>query len=116
LQRFNNKPQNLEFIKYVNENGQIVCSAFYRVSGKYASIVEEYLIKNCNMGELVFLCCGWEPKDGRYGTFKNNELLSDVNVYRHYRVTMYSDKTLINDRDRWVEIEYFYVVAEIVDT
>ena len=115
LKYFDNKPQHLELIKHEKGNGQIVSSVMFRVPGKYAIIVEEYLINTFNMGALVFVCCGWEPKDGKLGTFNDNETATAARSNIYYQITMYSDETLISDKARWCEIPCFYVIVEGLD-
>lgn len=115
LERYDKKPEYLELIKTGRGDDQIICSSLYRVSGKYADITEEYFINNCDMGALVFACCGWELKNDNSGRFNDDEFIASKNVYRVYRVKMYSEETVIANRGQWPEIPYFYVLAEILE-
>ncbi|MCP2726995.1 hypothetical protein [Limnofasciculus baicalensis] len=61
------------------------------------------------MSELRFLCCGWEAvrrienaNSPSYGSFK------DSRGYK-YKVSMFSQETLINARQDWHKIPFFYV-------
>lgn len=115
LEKYLNKPKHLEFIEYKSKNEQIIESSLYRLEGKYAAIVEKYLKNKCKMGKLKFICCGWEPRDGKHGYFKKDEYFKEKGLYRSYIVSMYSEETLINKRKNWAEIKYFYVLAEIYE-
>ena len=114
LKRFPDRPEHLVFMEHRPRQGQTVCSTLYRVPGEYAAAVEKYLMRRFGMARLVFRCCGWEPKDGRSGAYRKPEY-SEKGLHRHYRITMYSDETVIRDRGRWGGIRYFHVLAEIIE-
>jgi hypothetical protein len=62
------------------------------------------------MSKLKFLCCGWEPvpvtengvESSRTGSYK------DQHGY-YYDILMHSPETLINERQDWQKIPFFYV-------
>jgi len=113
LQYYSKKPEHLDFVENNQGQGQILCSSLYKVPGKYASVIEKYFIDNCAMSNLVFVCCGWENENGFSGEFRTIEYIEKTETYLYYSVSMYSDESIINDREKWNEIPYFYVLAEI---
>jgi hypothetical protein len=105
LSQFGTKPDALEFLDCTAVHApQVRFSARYRVPGNQAEMVEDFLHTEYGMNKLQFVCCGWEPKDGVRGS---------LTVPRHYfSLTMHSDETLMNDRTRWGDLPFFYVVVE----
>ncbi len=105
LGQFGTKPDSLEFLDCIAVHApQVRFSARYRVLGNQAEIVEDFLHTEYGMNNLHFVCCGWEPKDGVRGS---------LTVPGHYfSITMDSDETLMNDRTKWSDLPYFYVVVE----
>ncbi len=109
--KLEDKLKELEFsgCKQYNQSYLEVLEARYKVTGKDAATVERFLQEKFQMSELQFLCCGWEPviriqNDNfpGYGNFR------DSRGY-NYRVTMFSQETLIDERQDWYKIPFFYV-------
>ncbi len=111
LSQWAEKPNELEFLDCEPGEGQLIFKANYRVSGKQAHLVETFLRKKYGIGKLVFLCCGWDSKNGKIGIFKKPDLTNGI----HYDISMYSEETLIKDRNQWNKIPYFYVTAKVLD-
>ena len=105
LSQFGTKPERLEFLEcIVVDAPQVALSARYRISGDLAESIEDSLKKEYEMRELYFACCGWEPSEGGRGSLTASGRL--------FSITMYSDETLIDTREKWNEIPNFYVVVE----
>lgn len=113
LKLLKKQPPNLEYVKCekVNEAQIEKLVATYRVLGAHAPAVERFFMQTANMPSLRFVCCAWEPwpshlKLSRRGFYKNR------NSY-DYEVTMFTEETLINTRDKWREIYYFMVTVAL---
>jgi hypothetical protein len=114
LDQLAEKPDHLEFVDCNPDNHtQIIFEARYRVSGKYAAQTEDFFNKKYGMNKLSYICCGWEPKDGKLGDFKKPETVSLHTIY--FNISMYSDETDIQERTEWHKIPYFNVEAKILD-
>ncbi len=106
-------PAHLEFVKCekIHEAQTEKLQATYRVLGIHAASVERHLMLTASMPGLRFVCCAWEPwpnhlKLSRRGFYKNK------NSY-DYEVTMYTEETLIDSREKWREIYYFWVTVAL---
>ena len=89
LQNYAQKPKSLEFIKCKKvSDSQTIVRAEYRVSGKEAKAVEDFLVENYGMGKLKFACCGWESQSS-YGNF-NHEKLLKIDKYLSGIISMYA--------------------------
>jgi hypothetical protein len=63
------------------------------VAGEHSFEVEKYLIENYGMGELKFVCCGWEPQSGKNGEIINSELMRlDKDYYLSVTMTGNAEK------------------------
>lgn len=91
------------------EPSQKLCESVYKVPGRFARIAESVLIKKYGMGNLVFECCGWFPKNGKEGTFKRPHYIADGS-YASYTISMSSGETL---EKNWNKIDYFYITLAI---
>lgn len=103
LAEFSKKPKHIIFLDCQETNdAQIkVLKASYKVSGKDAAETEAYLQRYFQMPKLSFVCCGWET--GRdQGKYKNDQGFD-------YQIYMFSEETLINDRNDWGKIPFFYI-------
>lgn len=107
LSHFGVKLPELEFESCTKGSGQVIRSARYKVRGTQAATVEESLHKQYGMGRLTFVCCGWEPAEGRTGMLRAPS--------RDVSVTMNSEETLLSDRTEWSNIPFFYVTFEELD-
>ncbi|HLP91081.1 MAG TPA: DUF4952 domain-containing protein [Nostocaceae cyanobacterium] len=114
LLEFGDKPQELEFLECKNSKnvGLDALEARYRVSGKDAAKVESLLQQKFQMSKLKFLCCGWESifvtKNGSNTPGKG--YYTDNYGYR-YTIDMHSEETLVNERENWQNIPYFYITV-----
>ncbi len=113
--KYGEKPKELEFTMCKEGEGQLILEAKYRVSGKEAEKVEQYLIKKYGLGKLKFICCGWEPENGKRGQIKNVEL-TKINADYHLLITMFAsaektDGGLELNRDK---IRFFTVIVKLV--
>lgn len=113
LKLLKRQPAHLEYVKCekVTEAQVEKLVATYRVSGAFAPDVERFLMRNASMPALRFVCCAWESwpshlKLSRRGYFKN------PNSY-DYEVTMFTEETLIDSRQKWREIYYFWVTVAL---
>ncbi len=105
------KPQELQFLeckptKHMQLN---VLETSYQVPGKDAGEVEKFLQQKFKMSKLRFLCCGWEPIE-----VIKNENYPGYGGYRdslgyNYQIRMFSGETLINQRQDWKSIPFFYI-------
>ena len=110
-------PDQLEFVECKPGSGQIVLEAKYRVTGMNACFIEDLLHDNYGMGRLEYACCGWEThENGKLEITNefNNNFRTCCN-YNFISILMYSEETLIQDRDKWDKIPYFYVIVEVLN-
>ena len=107
----------LEFVKSKVGSWQTVLEANYRVSGNNAHLIEDILHKEYGMSELKFACCGWEshPNGNMEITDEFNNKYEELYDYNSISISMYSDETLIQERDKWHKIPYFNVVVRVSD-
>ncbi|MFY9226130.1 MAG: DUF4952 domain-containing protein [Blastocatellia bacterium] len=103
LAKIGKKPKDLLFIECERTNqSQIdVFKASYKVLGTNAAQVENYLQNTFQMPKLHFVCCGWETSPDK-GIYKNSEGFD-------YQIEMWSEETIIGDRNEWEKIHFFYV-------
>ncbi|MES0491443.1 MAG: DUF4952 domain-containing protein [Leptospirales bacterium] len=114
LEKLAQKPGHLEFLDCTSKNGQTIYEATYKVQGKYALEVEKFLVNNYHMEALIYLCCGWEVKNGKKGLFADSQFFKDGSSLV-FQVSMFSEDTELKKREEWPQIPYFYVIAEISD-
>ncbi|MBD8495306.1 DUF4952 domain-containing protein [Pseudomonas syringae] len=74
--------------------------ARYRVKGSDAHQAERYLRQAFGLPELRFMCCGWDSTLHFY---------RDEQTRLPYMIGMGSEETLVNTRDRWHAIPFFYI-------
>jgi len=115
LQEYAEKPMKLEFVdcRTSTNNIQTIAHATYRVSGKDAQGIEDFLIEKYQMGELQWVCCGWE-NDTKCGQFEHPELL-EIDPYCSGMIQMFTKG--ITDHQEYFqksEVEYFTVIVELV--
>ena len=86
-----------------------VLKAKYRVKGTEADLAERFLQQKFKMTELKFVCCGWSPVIvSQTGNRPGNGQIRDSKGYS-YEITMYSEETVLNQRQDWVKIPLFYI-------
>jgi len=111
---FFEKPDALKLIGCKQGQGQVLFEALYCVQGKNAVDIESLLTEQFLMSPLSFVCCGWEPEDGKSGIlteeFHNESTGEFIGVF----VNMYSQETLLNKRSEWRNIDSFFVRVEVV--
>ena len=110
-------PNQLEFVTCKPGSGQTILKAKYRVSGTNAYLIENLLNKKYGMSKLKFTCCSWESHpDGKLKiTDKFNNKYKKLYDYNYISISMHSEETLIQDRNKWSEIPYFYVIVEVLN-
>ena len=74
LKKYAIKPNKVEFVSCKTGIGQTLLEADYRVLGKDSEEVEKILMEKYGMGELKFVCCGWESENGKNGYVENTQL------------------------------------------
>lgn len=102
LAELKKKPNNLIFLGCEDSGSYLkALTAKYKVLGKDAAEIESYFQKHFQMPKLHFACCGWELSPDK-GTYKNSKGLE-------YKIEMFSEETLIKDRNDWEKIPFFYI-------
>lgn len=81
--------------------------ATYKVSGKDVVAAEQYMINKYQIIPLKFVCCHWEDGTSFGRHYRDPE--TKVNYY----ISMGSEETLINQRQYWTEIPFFYVSVNV---
>ena len=120
LAEYSVQPEYLEFVECNKGEGQTIKYSIYRVTGIHSSELEKHLVENYGMGELIFTCCGWEPKDGKEGKIINGEL-KRLNKDYHLLVTMFGSAEKKNSKDSlYIEkdrnrIDFFNVTVRLVE-
>lgn len=103
------KPPQAVFEKSEPGEGQIRCTATYKVKASDVDTVERFLIKHYKMGKLKFVCCGWEsPKPG---SFQNGTIDLSITMYANAERTDGTSKTYI-EKDR-SKVDYFYIAVTL---
>ena len=92
LLNYATKPAGLTLLGYKagQPGGQTIAVATYQVAGADAGKVEAFFRAHYGMGELTFLCCGWEPAEGKQGEVES-AALRKLNPDYSLLLTMYSD-------------------------
>jgi len=113
--QYGEKPKELEFTVCKEGEGQLILEAKYRISGKDAEKVEQYLIEKYDLGKLKFICYGWETENGKSGEIKNAEL-TKINADYHLLITMFAsaekkDGGLELNRSK---IQFFTVIVRLL--
>ena len=103
----------LEGLTYLScepaQNAQIpTLRARYEVSGAQAALVESRLQERYGMARLKFLCCGWEPENGRTGQRPAERGYA-------YIVNMGSEETVFNQRTDWPKLKFFVQVDLLLE-
>ena len=96
LQQYATKPAGVVFIgcQEAKPGGQTVAVATYAVSGANSLNAERIFHEQYGMGNLTFLCCGWEPAEGKTGQVASAKLRK-LNPNYTLLITMYSDAQAI---------------------
>ena len=104
LEKYATKPNKVEFIKCRTGTGQTILEADYKVSGKDSKEIEKILIQEFGMGKLKFVCCGWEPINGKNGYVENKQLKITNQDYV-LEISMYANAEKKNENGK-IEIEF----------
>ncbi|MBK5527360.1 DUF4952 domain-containing protein [Pseudomonas sp. TH08] len=106
LAKLSDKPGFVEFLECTQDNKQLgkPLNARYRVKGSDALKAERYMSRSFAMPELRHICCGW---DSTFFSYR------DKNTQRWYLLGMGSEETLINRRESWSEITFFYINVSV---
>ncbi|RXU66912.1 MULTISPECIES: DUF4952 domain-containing protein [Pseudomonas] len=79
-------------------------TALYRIKGRDAQAVEQYLHDKFGVSEyLKFVCCLWEVR----GMTSYEDKKTGIT----YHIRMSSEETIYNKRDDWGKIGYFYITV-----
>ncbi|OLF55262.1 DUF4952 domain-containing protein [Pseudomonas chlororaphis] len=106
LARIGHKPAFIEFLECHAEPELQTrpLRATYRLAGRDAQAAETYLAQQFQMPPLRRSCCIWEAPPGFY---------RDPRSQLGYRVSMGSAQTLVDRRDAWADIDYFYLTLDL---
>ncbi|CAM1370718.1 DUF4952 domain-containing protein [Tenacibaculum xiamenense] len=119
LSTYAKKPQNVQFLKCERGNGQTILEADYLVDKTKHEDVERFLIDSFDMGELKFVCCGWEPEEGKLGYFDSKKLL-EINKNYTLQISMYANAEKADEKGN-IFIEFdknkveFYIKVKILE-
>lgn len=80
-----------------------VFEAKYQVKGQDAIQAEQFLQNHFKIGQLKFICCGWELGMADQG---------HLSTQHSTQVSMFSDETTLNQRQDWPQIPYFTVIVQ----
>jgi len=114
LAEFDRFPKSLELIecKPVKSAQLRALEARYRVEGDRATAVEKFLHREYDLPSLRFICCGWSSmtrtENGQFP--RGHAIYKDADA-NYYEIRMMSAETLIVDRQKWLEIPWFYVTV-----
>ena len=122
LEAYAKKPKELEFVKCEEvKRSQIIYIATYRVKGSKSKIIEDFLVENYGMGNLKWVCCGWE-NTGKHGEFKHIEF-EKIDPYCSAVISMFASGEKIDKANNTIklehnrdEIEYFTVTVRLIIT
>lgn len=109
LQQYAIRLEQAVFEKAKNGQGQVICTANYKVKGSDAAKVEALLIKHYKMSKLKFTCCGWESS--KPGSYQSGEYYLDISMYANGEKADTTGKPYI-EKDR-KKIEYFFIVVNL---
>ncbi len=104
MEKYAKKTNKIEFIECKSGTGQTILEAKYKASGTDSKEIEEFLIAEFGMGKLKFVCCGWEPENGKNG-YVENKHLREINQNYVLEISMYADAVKKNEKGE-TEIEF----------
>ncbi len=111
LQQYAIKPQQAIFEKSKSVQGQVTCTATYKVKARDADSMETFLVKHYKMAGLTFTCCGWEST--KPGSYQSGNYYLDISMYGNAEKMDNTGKLYI-EKDR-KKIEYFYIIVNLYD-
>lgn len=125
LQQYASKPAGLMLTSCEDgrPGSQMVAVATYQVSGANAAQVETFFRARYGMGKLTFVCCGWEPANGKHGQV-DNAALRRLNPAYSLLITMHSDANIMEqalaqgDASAWKDkrkVKRFLVEVSLVE-
>lgn len=106
LRAIANPPSSIEFVSCESKpkSQGAPLKAIYRVEGRSAHDVEQYLHRELGVqGKLKFVCCVWEVRGETFYKDKKTGL--------GYHIRMGSEETIHNKREEWSKIGYFYITV-----
>lgn len=106
LAQLSNKPEFVVLLECTQHN-DIQGKPFvarYRVKGSDAHEAERYMRQAFGLPALRFMCCGWDSTLHFY---------RDEQTRRPYMIGMGSEETLVNTRDGWPVIAFFYISVSL---
>ncbi len=104
LEKYAKKPDKVEFIECKSGTGQTIFEADYKILGTDSKEIEEILIAEFGMGKLKFVCCGWEPENGKNG-YVENKHLKEINQNYVLEISMNANAEKKNEKGK-TEIEF----------
>lgn len=121
LQKYAAKPAGLILLGCTKgqAGSQTVVVATYRVSGAKAAAAEKFFHERYGMGNLKFVCCGWEMAAGKKGQVAS-PVLKKLNPNYVLLIAMYADDQAVMSGDLSAlkdksKVKYFTVEVEIVN-
>ena len=97
LEKYATKPNNVEFIACKTGTGQTILEADYKILGKDSEEIERFLISEFGIGELKFVCCGWESLNGKNG-YVDNKQLKAINENYTLEISMFANAEKKNEK------------------
>lgn len=105
LTEIGGKPAGVEFKGCkIHKDHQLHLEAEYRLSGKRARLVAALLKQQFKMGDLRFMCCGWQATP----TGSYTKIVKGVEYI--YIIVMYSHESTEKD---WNKIPWFYINVKL---
>ncbi len=120
LQNYAQKPYGVNFVDCKEGSGQVIAEAIYKVAAEDVDAVEQFFVNSYGMGELEFVCCGWEPKDGKTGQ-PMSKALRQLDANYSLLISMHGNAEVENEDGTYrietnrSKIQYFYVTVQIVE-
>ncbi|MFC5045169.1 DUF4952 domain-containing protein [Aquimarina hainanensis] len=104
LEQYGIELNKVEFTGCTPGTGQIILEADYKVLGKDSGEIERILIEKFGMGKLKFVCCGWEPENGKRG-YVDNKQLKAINQDYFFEISMFANAEK-KSKKGGIEIEF----------
>lgn len=119
LEQYGEKPPQLTFVGCKEGTEQSRLEATYKVSGTNAQAVELFLREKYGLAPLKFVCCGWEPTNGKTGTIQHSDL-AKINPNYILDVSMFGNAERKNEQgEYYIERDRtkvdFMVIVKLLD-
>jgi hypothetical protein len=103
---YDEKPIEVEFLECKRGQGQEVVAATYKVKGQDIAVVEKLLVEKYGMGKLRFVCCGYEPENGKRGGIRSKKM-ENINPDFFIEITLSSNDDFITKEGKRKEAHEF---------